>query len=128
MLRSMNDLENYTIGAADGTIGHVTDFYFDDDKWVIRYFVVDTGSWLLSRKVLISPVAIANPDWTEKILTASITKEQVKNSPDIERLAMVGEKKWQHGMAIFCKPFTTAMVRYFEHADAAEARTWLDEA
>lgn len=47
---------------------------------------------------------------------------------DIERLAMVGEKRWQHGMATFCKPFTKATVRYFDHAVAAEARTWLSEA
>jgi len=46
---------------------------------------------------------------------------------DIERLAMVGDKKWQQGMAVFCKPFTKAAVRYFDHADAAQARTWLDE-
>jgi uncharacterized protein YrrD len=65
MLRSTNDLENYTIHATDGTIGHVTDFYFDDERWVIRYLIVDTGTWLASRKVLISPVAIGNPDWTE---------------------------------------------------------------
>lgn len=84
MLRSMNDLENYTIHATDGAIGHVTDFYFDDEKWVIRYLVVDTGTWLASRKVLISPVAIGNPDWAGKTLPLSITKEQVKNSPDID--------------------------------------------
>ncbi|MGA7180332.1 MAG: PRC-barrel domain-containing protein [Thiobacillaceae bacterium] len=84
MLRSMNDLEDYTIRATDGIIGHVKDFYFDDEAWVIRYLVVDTGSWLSSRKVLISPVAIGNSDWTEKILPVSITKEQVKNSPDID--------------------------------------------
>ena len=46
---------------------------------------------------------------------------------DIERLAMVGETRWQHGMAILCKPFTKATVRYFDHADAAQARAWLDE-
>ena len=46
---------------------------------------------------------------------------------DIERIAMVGEKSWQHGMAIFCKPFTKAKVRYFEQADATEARRWLGE-
>src|SRR5450759_2030867 len=63
MLRSMNDLENYTIGATDGDIGHVEDFYFDDHAWVIRYFVVDTGSWLASRKVVISPIAIHDPNW-----------------------------------------------------------------
>ena len=84
MLRSMNDLEGYAIRATDGTIGHVKDFYFDDQAWVIRYLVVDTGTWLSSRKVLISPIAIGHPDWTEKVLPVSITKEQVKNSPDID--------------------------------------------
>jgi hypothetical protein len=52
----------------------------------------------------------------------------IEHFTDIERLAMVGENKWQQGMAIFCKPFTKAAVRYFEHADAAAAREWLDEA
>lgn len=84
MLRSMNDLEGYAIRATDGTIGHVKDFYFDDEAWVIRYLVVDTGSWLSSRKVLISPIAIGHPNWTEKVLPVSISKEQVKNSPDID--------------------------------------------
>ena len=43
----------------------------------------------------------------------------------IERLAMVGEKRWQHGMEVFCKPFTKAMIEYYDHADAAAARKWL---
>jgi uncharacterized protein YrrD len=84
MLRSMNDLEDCAIHATDGSIGEVQDFYFDDKAWVIRYLVVDTGTWLSSRKVLISPIAIGHPNWTEKILPVSITKEQVKNSPDID--------------------------------------------
>jgi uncharacterized protein YrrD len=84
MLRSMKDLEGYAIRATDGTIGHVKDFYFDDAAWAIRYLVVDTGTWLASRKVLISPIAIGHPDWAEKTLPVSITREQVKNSPDID--------------------------------------------
>lgn len=84
MLRSTKDLEDYAIRATDGTIGHVKDFYFDDEMWVIRYLVVDTGTWLASRKVLISPIAIGQPDWTEKVLPVTITKEQVKSSPDID--------------------------------------------
>jgi SpoIIAA-like len=51
----------------------------------------------------------------------------VEHFADIERLAMVGEERWQRGMATFCKPFTKAKVRYFGHADAAEARHWLGE-
>jgi len=84
MLSSMEDLEHYAIRATDGAIGQVKDFYFDDEAWVIRYLVVDTGTWLSSRKVLISPIAIGEPNWAEKILPVSITKEQVKNSPDID--------------------------------------------
>ena len=84
MLRSMSDLENYAIRAVDGTIGHVENFYFDDETWVIRYLAVETGNWLSSRKVLISSFAIGQPDWTGKILPVSITKEQVRNSPDID--------------------------------------------
>jgi uncharacterized protein YrrD len=84
MLRSMNDLENYAIGATDGPIGQVKDFYFDDDAWVIRYFVVEAGTWLSSRKVLISPMSVTRPDWLERLLPVAISKEQVKNSPDID--------------------------------------------
>jgi hypothetical protein len=46
----------------------------------------------------------------------------VEHFADMERLAMVGETRWQHGMTTFCKPFTTATVRYFDRADAAAAR------
>jgi hypothetical protein len=56
------------------------------------------------------------------------TKFAIHHFADIERIAMVGETAWQHGMATFCKPFTSATVRYFDHARAAEARAWLDEA
>ena len=56
------------------------------------------------------------------------TKFGIKHFADIERIAMVGEKQWQHGMAMFCKPFTKAQVRYFDRVKAAEARKWLGEA
>jgi hypothetical protein len=52
----------------------------------------------------------------------------VEHYADIERFAMVGEKKWHRAMATLCKPFTKATVRYFDHSDAAEARMWLNEA
>ena len=84
MLRNFKDLEGYAVGATDGTIGHVEDFFFDDRAWVVRYLVVDTGTWLSSRKVLLSPIAIGRADWTEKVLHVLLTREQVKNSPDID--------------------------------------------
>ena len=84
MLRNLKDLENYKISATDGEIGHVKDFYFEDDAWAVRYFVVDAGTWLSSRKVLISPISVHHPDWQAQTLPVSITKEQVKNSPNID--------------------------------------------
>ena len=84
MLRSVKEMQDYVIRATDGTIGHVKDLYFDDQVWVVRYLIVDTGGWLSNRKVLISPFAIGHPDRAEKTLPVSVTKEQVKNSPAID--------------------------------------------
>ena len=84
MLRSTRELEHYAIGASDGPIGEVQDLYFDDDRWAVRYLVVETGSWLSSRRVLISPLAIRAPRWPERELPVALTREQVRNSPDID--------------------------------------------
>ena len=62
--------------------------------------------------------------WSAGALWEDI-KFDAKHFRDIERLAIVGESKWQHGMAVFCKPFTTATVRYFDRAEEAQAREWL---
>ncbi len=50
----------------------------------------------------------------------------IKHFSDIERIAMVGDKKWQEWMAVFCRPFTRAKVRYFEKNNIDEARNWLN--
>ena len=55
------------------------------------------------------------------------TKFAVHHFSDVKRLAIVGETRWQKGMATFLKPFTMAKVRYFELAQADEARNWLTE-
>ena len=52
-------------------------------------------------------------------------KFDLKHFADVERLAMVGEKKWEEWMAKFCRPFTTAEIRYFDQSQAEEARSWI---
>lgn len=84
MLINVEDLEGYAVAATDGVIGHVKDLYFDDEGWTVRYFVVDAGGWLSSRKVLISPFAVGKPSASERVLPVSLTREKVKNSPDID--------------------------------------------
>ena len=54
-------------------------------------------------------------------------KFDIKHFADISRLAMVGDRKWQHGMAEFFKLFTKATSRYFARTASADARRWLSE-
>ena len=105
MLRSTKDLDNYKISATDGEIGHVKDFYFDDDAWAVRYFVVETGTWLSSRKVLISPISVHHPDWLAQTLPVSITKEQVKNSPDIDTDKPVSRQNEEQYLGYYGYPY-----------------------
>jgi hypothetical protein len=64
--------------------------------------------------------------WTMGALWEDI-KFDLKHFGDIERLALVGDRKWEAGMAAFCKPFTRATVRYFDEAQYNEAQTWIKE-
>ncbi len=84
MLRNSQELQSYAIAATDGEMGKVADIFFDDQSWVVRYLVVETGTWLASRKVLISPYAAQRADWDSKHLRVSLNRDQVKNSPDID--------------------------------------------
>lgn len=83
MLRSVDQLYGDKIRASDGEIGRVKDFYFDDLTWAVRYAVVDTGSWLPGRNVLISPHAIGGLDESGKFLRVSLTRQQIESSPSI---------------------------------------------
>ncbi len=89
MLRAVRDLQGYAINATDGVIGVAADFLFDDDDWTVRYLVVDTGSWLHERQVLVSPIAVGAPDWVGTRLPVSLTRAQVEHSPAIETVQPV---------------------------------------
>ncbi|MBL7857441.1 MAG: PRC-barrel domain-containing protein [Cyclobacteriaceae bacterium] len=83
MRHSIKSLIGFTLGATDGELGKVKDFYVDDETWTVRYLIVDTGNWLSGRVVLISPESVLGSDRKNKIFSVNLTKEQVKNSPDI---------------------------------------------
>ena len=84
MLRSLKQLYGNKLGASDGEIGHIKDFYFDDQNWAIRYIIADTGTWLPGRQVLISPLSVASPAALGKIVDVGLTRKQIENSPAIE--------------------------------------------
>lgn len=84
MLRSTKQLYGDKLGASDGEIGRVKDFYFDDQNWAIRYLVADTGTWLPGRQVLISPYSLGRLDQAEQILRVNLTRKQIEDSPSID--------------------------------------------
>ena len=84
MLQSIKQLYRDKLGALDGEIGHINDFYFDDQNWVVRYVVADTGSWLPGRQVLLSPHAFGSLHQVGKDLLVNLTRKQIEDSPSID--------------------------------------------
>jgi sporulation protein YlmC with PRC-barrel domain len=85
MLLTVKKLFGFSLSANDGELGKVKDVYFDDYNWGIRYLVVETGNWLLSRSVLIAPNAVTGPPNMEsKTIPIALSKEQIKHSPPID--------------------------------------------
>ena len=89
MLQNIKQLHVAKLSATDGEIGHVKDFYFDDKTWAIRYLVIDTGSWLSGREVLLSPHAFkahpfAGGEGDIKSLPVNLSRKQIEGSPSID--------------------------------------------
>lgn len=84
MLQSIKQLYGNKLGASDGDLGHVQDFYFDDQNWTVRYVVADTGSWLLGRQVLLSPHAFGGCPPAGKVMLVKLTRKQIEDSPAVE--------------------------------------------
>jgi hypothetical protein len=84
MLQSIKQLYGGKLGATDGEIGRVKNFYFDDQTWAVRYLVADTGTWLSGRQVLLPPHALGKASPGGKVLAVNLTRKQIEDSPSIE--------------------------------------------
>lgn len=86
MLRSLKDLDRYSVCANDGEIGSVVNFLLDDERWTVRYLVVQAGGplFLNGRMVLISPISFRQAGWSTLRFQLALTMDQVKNSPPID--------------------------------------------
>ena len=83
-LRSMREVEDYHVHAADGPIGHVEDFLVDPEGWSVRYFLVDTRNWWSGKRVLVSPQWIDRVDWPLREVHATVTRERIKACPEFD--------------------------------------------
>lgn len=91
-LRSTKEVEGYHIDAADGEIGHVDDFVVDTEGWWLRYAVIKTRNWLPGRKVLVAPDWFESVHWVDRKVKCSLTREEIKNSPEFDPSAPVNRE------------------------------------
>ena len=84
MLNSVSHVTRAHVRAVDGDVGPVDDVLFDDRSWAIRYLVVDAGSWLNERDVLISPYSIKQPVGQGEQIDVALTRRLVRTSPDVD--------------------------------------------
>src|SRR5664280_2497397 len=85
LLSKAKTLTGYKLQSLDGELGTARDFYFDDHYWTIRYLVADTGEWLVSRQVLISPHSLAGVFGGQGYISVQLTKVQIEHSPSLNR-------------------------------------------
>ena len=84
MLWRCSAIDGYEIAARDGMIGSIDDMLFDEARWTVRWLVVDTGTWLSGRRVLLPPAALGHPDVGPQQFPVSLTRRQVETSPPFD--------------------------------------------
>jgi len=91
-LRSTREVIGSHIQATDGQVGHVEDFIADDERWVVRYAIVDTGNWLSGRRVLLAPAWITEVSWPESKVYMDLDRRTIENSPEFDPSAPVNRE------------------------------------
>jgi hypothetical protein len=104
MLNSISHLKGASLGAVDGEIGEISEAYFDDQAWVIRYLVVETGSWLAGREVLISPYSVRHPVGMDGKVEVTLNREQVEKSPSIDTHRPISRRHEQQYLRYYSYP------------------------
>ena len=54
-------------------------------------------------------------------------KFDYKHFSDFDRMAIVGDAKWEKWMTILCKPITKATLQYFDLTEKEKALAWLSD-
>src|ERR1700751_1145659 len=125
MLRNIKQLYGNTLGASDGDIGKVKDFYFDDQQWAVRYVIAETGTWLLGRLVLISPPAFGNFHEEGNRLIVNLTRQQIEKSPPIESHKPVSRQYEEEYNRYYGWPSYWARGSHLEHGGYPHLRSTL---
>jgi uncharacterized protein YrrD len=104
MLWEASVVGGYKLAGLDGEIGSVRDFYFDDQSWVIRFLIADTGNWLTGIHISIARAALIEVDGGERHISVDMTREQIERSPVLSSQAPVSEQLEAVSFGIYGSP------------------------
>lgn len=118
MIVSANELNGCHVAANDGEIGKVCNVYFDDERWTVRYLIVDTGGWLSGRQVLVSPIFSGGVDLEGKRVQVDLTRSQIERAPDVDAAKPVSRQM----EAVYARHYNYAP--YWVHGYGGGAWGW----
>jgi hypothetical protein len=75
------DLPGYKVEARDGSIGKIDEA---SNEVGSSFIVVDTGPWILGKKVMIPAGAIRDVDLDTETVFVDRTKDEIKNAPEYD--------------------------------------------
>lgn len=102
MRRSLKELLGYKIKAIDGSKGHVKDFLFDENQWIINYLQAQLGNLFVNKQVIIPRMFWKNPSWINEEFQVGVGKAEIEKCPDLEEHLPVSKK------------YETKLIKYYQ--------------
>ena len=79
------DLTGFEVDATDGAVGKIQEAAYElGSSWL----VVDTGPWILGKKVMLPAGVIQRVDDQEEKVWVDRTKDQIKDAPEYDEALM----------------------------------------
>lgn len=82
MLWNVSSLGGYAVVASGEHAGKIADFLFEQPGWGITALVIETGSWLQSRRVRVPIAAFSQPVVETRTITLKLTAQEMGELPD----------------------------------------------
>lgn len=116
MVTLLQDEGNFVAFKLSGTL--------HDEDYKAFVTVIEDAAGKGKLHLLVEMVAFQG--WDRRALWDGI-KLDARLGRNIERLALVGDKRWEQWMAKICRPFTSAMIQYFNADDMKDAEAWVQD-
>lgn len=92
-MKNLSDVESYKVVASDGDVGSVVGFLLDDERWTVRYLVVETGGFVGGRRLLVSPIGFRKRPNPHGRFHLGMTIDKVQKSPSIDLTQPISRKQ-----------------------------------